>query len=194
MSKRELTTNRARCEYVERQNYFLELAHRSNGRSRRDRYKGLKQTLLPALIALCTSVGCGTIPNALALIDSSQFYRESPQFVAAQGPLSTAQGQEIVARLERQAAKTDILARHLAFEQAISGGPLIVGNRVTLLKDGSATYPAMLDAIRSARDSINLETFIFSDDSVGQTFASALIAKQRQGVQVNIIYDSFGSY
>ena len=52
----------------------------------------------------------------------------------------------------------------------------------------------MLDAIRSARDTINLETFIFTDDTAGQTFASALIAKQRQGVQVNIMYDSFGSY
>ena len=52
----------------------------------------------------------------------------------------------------------------------------------------------MLDAIRGARDTINLETFIFTDDTVGRTFASALIAKQRQGVQVNIIYDSFGSY
>jgi cardiolipin synthase A/B len=194
MSIRELTAKRVGCGYVERPNYFLEPVHCSNERSQRNRYKGLKQILLAALIALSTGAGCGTIPNALALIDSSQFYREYPQFVAAPGPLSTAQGKEIVARLERQAGKIDILARHLAFEQTISGSPLIVGNRVTLLKNSSTTYPAMLDAIRSARDSINLETFIFSDDFVGRTFASALIAKQRQGVQVNIIYDSFGSY
>ena len=155
--------------------------------------EGIRLVLFLSLIALIGS-SCGTIPNALALIHSSQLYSEPPQFLAAQGPLSTAQGKEIVGRLERQTGKTDILARHLAFEQAISGSPLIVGNRVTLLKDSSAAYPAMLDAIRSARDTINLETFIFSDDTVGQTFASALIAKQRQGVQVNIIYDSFGSY
>ena len=194
MSTRVLTTKRVRCDYAERPNYFFERAHCSNERSQRDRRKGAKQILLLALTALCTGVGCGAIPNALALIHSSQLYRESPQFLAARGALSTAQGKEIVARLERQAGKTDILARHLAFEQAISGSPLIVGNRVTLLKNGSTTYPAMLDAIRSARDNINLETFIFSDDTVGQTLASALIAKQRQGVQVNIIYDSFGSY
>ena len=153
----------------------------------------MKLVLFLSLTVLASS-SCGTIPNALALIHSSRLYSESPQFLAAQGPLSTAQGKKIVARIERQAGKTDILARHLAFEQAISGSPLIVGNRVTLLKDSSATYPAMLDAIRRAHDNINLETFIFSDATVGQTFASALIAKQRQGVQVNIIYDSFGSY
>ncbi|HVB81949.1 MAG TPA: phospholipase D-like domain-containing protein [Candidatus Binataceae bacterium] len=144
--------------------------------------------------ALSAVAGCGTIPNALALIHSSRLYREPPQFLGAQGPLSKAQGEAIVAGLERETENTDIFARQLAFEQAISGMPLIDGNRVTLLENSSAAYPAMLDAIRSARDNINLETFIFSDDAVGRSFAKALIAKQRQGVQVNIIYDSFGSY
>src|SRR5262249_23032827 len=45
----------------------------------------------------------------------------------------------------------------------------------------------------NAHDSINLETYMFSDDEIGDKFADTLIAKQRQGVQVNIIYDSFGS-
>ena len=114
--------------------------------------------------------------------------------MAARGPLSKAQGEAIVARLNRQSESPDILARHLAFEQAISGAPLILGNRVTLLKDGAQAYPAMLSAIRAARESINLETYIFSDDWLGRTFADALIARHRAGVQVNVIYDGFGSH
>jgi cardiolipin synthase len=51
----------------------------------------------------------------------------------------------------------------------------------------------MFDAMRNARTSINLETFIFTDDEVGQKFASLLIDARRRGAQVNVIYDSFGS-
>jgi cardiolipin synthase len=51
----------------------------------------------------------------------------------------------------------------------------------------------MFAAIESARDHINLETYILDDDEVGQRFAQALIAKQQQGVQVNVIRDSVGT-
>ena len=150
-------------------------------------------SLLFAVSSLCAGGGCGTIPNAFALIRAAR-YNQSPQFLAAHGPLSTTQGKDIVAALERQVGKTDILARHLAFEQTISNSPLILGNRVTLLENGGTAYSAMLKAIRVARNNINLETYIFSDDALGRQFADALIAKQRQGVEVNIIYDGFGSY
>ncbi|MGH6877904.1 MAG: phospholipase D-like domain-containing protein, partial [Rhizomicrobium sp.] len=149
-------------------------------------------SLLLAVSMLCAGGGCGTIPNAFAMIRASR-YDESPRFSAAQGPLSTVQGKQIVAALERQVGKTDILARHLAFEQTISSRPLILGNRVILLENGWTAYPAMLDAIRVARKNINLETYIFSDNALGRQFADALIAKRRQGVEVNIIYDGFGS-
>jgi cardiolipin synthase len=51
----------------------------------------------------------------------------------------------------------------------------------------------MLAAIRAARDHINMETYILDDDEVGQHFAQALIDKQQQGVQVNLIRDSVGT-
>jgi cardiolipin synthase len=69
----------------------------------------------------------------------------------------------------------------------------MLGNKVTLLENGAATYRAMFAAIEGATHNINLETYIFDSDSIGNEFANALIAKQQQGVQVNIIYDGFGS-
>jgi cardiolipin synthase len=51
----------------------------------------------------------------------------------------------------------------------------------------------MFKAITAARDHINLETYILEDDEVGQRFAQALIDKQQQGVQVNLIRDSVGT-
>lgn len=137
--------------------------------------------------------GCGSLPNASSYTHSRFFYRR-PKFVGSeQRPISSSAGKEIVAKLEQSAGKTDILKRQLAFEQAITGVPLSLGNKATLLQDGPDTYKAMFDAIGNATDSINVEVYIFSDDSVGEKFAEALIAKQRAGVQVNLIYDSFGS-
>jgi cardiolipin synthase len=52
----------------------------------------------------------------------------------------------------------------------------------------------MFAAIAAARDHINMETYILEDDEIGQQFAQALIARQREGVQVNLIRDSAGSF
>ena len=116
-----------------------------------------------------------------------------PQVDGARGPLSTARSRQILAKLQLGSAPTQIFDRHLAVEQAISGSPLLEGNRIGLLQDGPDTYRAMFDVIVAARDHINLETYILEDDEVGQRFAAALIDKQRQGVQVNLIYDSVGT-
>jgi cardiolipin synthase len=95
--------------------------------------------------------------------------------------------------MERGAVETSIFDRHLALEQAVSGSPLLTGNRVQLLENGPDTYRAMFAAIAAARDHINMETYILEDDEVGRRFADALIEKQRQGVQVNLIHDSVGT-
>ena len=67
------------------------------------------------------------------------------------------------------------------------------GNRVDLLRDGARAYPRMLEAIAGARRFILLETYVFSDDFVGQRFARALASKAREGVDVRVLYDSLGS-
>jgi cardiolipin synthase len=77
-------------------------------------------------------------------------------------------------------------------EEAVAGSPLVIGNKVTLLKDGPATYQAMLAAIGRARDHVNLETYIFEDDATGRQFADLLLTKRSEGVRVNLLYDSVG--
>jgi cardiolipin synthase A/B len=139
--------------------------------------------------------GCGTIPDARAALRAYETRLEDPEFVGPHGPLTQEHGQRIIARLEaRQKTRSDILERHLAFEQAISNLPLVVGNKVTLLENGAATYSAMLTAIHDAHDSINIDMYTFSAGPVGRMFADALIERQRHGVQVNLIYDSFGCF
>ena len=107
--------------------------------------------------------------------------------------LSAAQSAALLDRLERAGKDADLLRRHIAIEEAVTGSPLVAGNRATLLEDGPATYKAMFAAIRAARDHVNLEVYIFRDDEVGKEFQALLLARQAAGVQVNVIYDSVGS-
>ena len=113
--------------------------------------------------------------------------------VGTHGALSNAQSKAILGRIKGNASIDNLLDQHLAIEEAIVGSPLVIGNKVTLLQDGSDTYRDMLSAIALAKDHINLETYIFDNDDIGKLFAKALIEKQSQGVQVNVIRDSIGT-
>ena len=71
--------------------------------------------------------------------------------------------------------------------------PLVGGNRAELLIDGPATCAAMFAAIDGARDHINLESYIVEADGPGEELARRLVAKRREGVKVNLLFDGFGS-
>jgi cardiolipin synthase len=109
------------------------------------------------------------------------------------GPLSADARNRVLARLKAAGQDTDILERHLAFEQEIVGTPLSAGNKVSLLQDGPSTYQALYGAMAAAKNSIDMESYIIEDDEVGQRFAKELKAAQARGVVVNLIYDGVGS-
>jgi cardiolipin synthase len=73
------------------------------------------------------------------------------------------------------------------------GPPVVPGNRVTTLLNGDQAFPAMLDAIKSARHSITLEAYIFWPGTMGTTFAEALAERARAGVAAHVILDGLGS-
>lgn len=143
-----------------------------------------------AVLVLCLA-GCSSLPTITP--DMAQPRGTPVRLAGSHGALSAEQSKAILARLQSQGTPTDIFERHLALEEAIVGSPLTAGNQVRLLQDGPATYRAMFAAIAAAQDHINMETYILEDDAVGQQFAQALMAKQRQGVQVNLIRDSVGT-
>ena len=150
--------------------------------------------VLPRAVAglLCALVlaACASLPDTDALIQ--RHAGQTARFENARGPLSARRSAAIVAQLKAKSGDLDILDKQIALEQEISGSPLLLGNRISLLVDGADTYPAMLEAIRSAQDHINLESYIIEDDEVGHQFADLLLAQQARGVQVNLIYDSIG--
>ena len=143
------------------------------------------------LLGLAGLASCSTLPTIVP--DLARPTGPPVQLEGARGPLSAARSKEILEGLKSRNKDTDIFARHLALEEAIVGTPLTTGNQVLLLQDGPATYQAMYAAILAAGDHINMETYILDDDEVGQRFVQALIDKQGQGVQVNLIRDSVGT-
>ncbi|OBQ84763.1 cardiolipin synthase B [Mesorhizobium sp. WSM3873] len=74
-----------------------------------------------------------------------------------------------------------------------SQGQMFEANAVQTLVNGDEIFPAMLQAIRSARKTINMETYIYWSGSVGYEFATSLAAKAREGVEVRVLVDWLGS-
>jgi cardiolipin synthase len=100
-----------------------------------------------------------------------------------------------VASLSRE--RGSVQAARAIAEQAFSraaGAPLIAGNRIRLLRDATENYPAWLEAIHSARHHVHFEMYIIHEDSAGQMFADALIAKAQEGVRVRLAYDWMGGF
>ncbi len=150
------------------------------------------RTGLLAALVLCLAGACSSLPKIVP--DLARKPGSPVRLEGARGPLSAVQSKAILGRLASRGQDTGIFERHLAVEESIVGSPLTTGNEVLLLQDGPATYQAMFAAITAAADHINMETYILDDDEVGQRFAQALIAKQQQGVQVNLIHDSVGTF
>ena len=73
--------------------------------------------------------------------------------------------------------------------EAMSGNPLVAGNRVEPLHNGEEAYPAMLKAIAAARKSIVLASYIFDGGSAGASFVEALSAAHARGVAVRVLVD-----
>lgn len=67
-------------------------------------------------------------------------------------------------------------------------------NAVRIYADGNKLFDSIFDDIRQAKHHINIEFFTWYDDRIGNEFVKILEKKQRHGVQVRVIYDTFGSH
>jgi cardiolipin synthase len=94
-----------------------------------------------------------------------------------------------------------VTARLPAAEQSVAcainraaGGRPVPGNDVRLLIDGPETYAAMEQAIAEAQRWVHFENYIIQSDSAGWRFAELLARRAREGIQVRVLYDWFGSF
>ncbi len=82
------------------------------------------------------------------------------------------------------------------FRQAtgsLLGSGYVSGNTIVTLVNGRQIFPAMLSAIRAARQTIDFETYIYWDGEIAKSVADALAERARAGVKVNAILDAQGT-
>jgi cardiolipin synthase A/B len=87
-------------------------------------------------------------------------------------------------------------ADDVEFQRALGSllGPRLVGgNQVDVLVNGREIFPAMLEAIAAARETIGFETFIYWSGDIGERFVCSLCERAQAGVRVHVLLDWVGS-
>ncbi len=137
--------------------------------------------------------GCQTLPNVYKKIADVPFSDQPPEIIYGNQKLSADQSRSVIDKLQQQTGRSEILNRNLKVMEALSRESFTFGNEVSLLVDAEAAYAAIFEAVKKAKETINIETFILRDDIFGSQLAELLIKKHAEGVHVNIIYDKIGS-
>jgi cardiolipin synthase len=71
--------------------------------------------------------------------------------------------------------------------------PISVNNKVKVLHNGEEKFPAVFTALAGAKHHIHIEYYIFEEGRIGNLIKDLLIRKSREGVEVRVMYDDFGS-
>jgi len=70
---------------------------------------------------------------------------------------------------------------------------LLSHNNYKLLVNGENKFPEVFKEISVAKHHIHLEYYIWENDFIGNELKNLLIKKHKEGIQVRVMYDAFGS-
>src|ERR671914_861425 len=76
--------------------------------------------------------------------------------------------------------------------EALTGAPVSYGNDLDLLINGDQIFPAYLEAIRQAEETVNLLTYAYWKGDIAVDVAEALCDRASSGVECNVIIDAVG--
>lgn len=77
--------------------------------------------------------------------------------------------------------------------EALTGAPISYGNDADLLINGDEIFPAYLQAIREAEETVNLLTYAYWRGDIATEVAETLCEKAGAGVECNVILDAVGA-
>lgn len=77
--------------------------------------------------------------------------------------------------------------------ELLTQAPLREGNRVQVLRNGNEIFPSLLAEINGARKTICFASYIYWAGGAAEEIAEALAHRAREGVEVRILIDSYGS-
>jgi cardiolipin synthase len=66
------------------------------------------------------------------------------------------------------------------------------GNSIDVLENGVQIFPAMLEAVASARHRVDFVTYVYWTGEIARRFAEALAERAKAGVRVRVLLDAFG--
>lgn len=72
------------------------------------------------------------------------------------------------------------------------GSILCPQNDIKIFTNGQDKLESLLKDLDEAKETINIEYYIFADDKTGKSVMNMLVKKAKQGVKVRLIYDSIG--
>ena len=79
------------------------------------------------------------------------------------------------------------------FENSASASPATVES-VEVISSTRSFADALFDEIKSAKEHVHVQFYIFEDDEFGRSLRDVLVEKARQGIEVRVIYDSVGCW
>lgn len=77
--------------------------------------------------------------------------------------------------------------------EALTQAPITRGNRVEVLVNGDTIFPVFLDSIASARQTVNLLTYVYWEGEIGERVADAVCERALAGVSCRILVDAVGA-
>ena len=77
--------------------------------------------------------------------------------------------------------------------EAMDYSPYRSDNNVSMYSDGKLFFNELLESLKKAKKSINIEFYIFKNDDIGTKILNVLEEKAKEGVEVRLLYDSVGS-
>lgn len=85
--------------------------------------------------------------------------------------------------------ENDLVQMFLNTDNAI----LTTKNDSKIFTDGHEKFNSLFEDLKKAKHHINIEYFTIYDDQLGKKLRKILVQKAREGVQVRVLYDLFGS-
>jgi cardiolipin synthase len=80
----------------------------------------------------------------------------------------------------------------VSLHQVYARSILTQDNHLSIITDGQHMLDSMLEDIKNARQTINVEYYIVKKDEVGNALLDALSEKAREGVEVRLLIDAMG--
>jgi cardiolipin synthase len=85
------------------------------------------------------------------------------------------------------------LNSQLLLNNALEANELTYYNKIDYFIEGDKYFSSLFYDIKNATSSINIEMYIFRDDSLGNQLMDLLLLKADQGVKIKILYDPNGN-